>query len=650
MVTISQQAEQQEKLNVAYRELNNYLRYHGGSYIHYDSSFHSVADAFRNAGMTEKQAKQLYEKTVTEGGSYSSAMLYPQVFNTAYFKELPVTMQTETGPISTTIKDARVNYGSGITSYKQTPSEIKSEFYGKITPQQQSVMSPEVINKPLSTLSSYNKPSGFLPGLQFNIQEQTAKLRAQEERGKGEVFGKTKLFGLGVASSLTSAAIGTKELIFHPIKTTQNFPSFISSLPSKGKEFGARLKSTPTFAFGEVTGTYLSFKAPDIAVKGIVKGSDIIRTVGLKELPQEKIIAPEYFKGQKYPKIKKRETAGELLREFKPIKELNEKKPAGFTASPKPFKKETTAGAGSSELQGVYQAPKVSPAFLKVSSENKKVFSFNPFGTTLRPSIIRITPTKYKLIPQISNKISNPIKLTKDIKSFFKFSAEKGTSYIPFIKTEKEAIISLGTKLERTNKKFYIKFEGRRIPIYQMKATKGGSNLNKISKEMKDVISSSRRKVGEESYINPSSIFKISSSYKPLISSYSRRNFLSSSNKLSSKNYTPSYKTTYKPYTKYGYSNSSSYKILPYSSSGGYGYTSTPYKITGGGTPNKFQKFIGGKKKTIFKPSKLKLKPPKRIPSLLALGEKIKSTKRGTLEGSGISIRPIIVKGGRRRK
>lgn len=249
-------------------------------------------------------------------------------------------------------------------------------------------------------------------------------------------------------------------------------------------EIGQILREKPYYSTGYAAGQIVLIK-PEV----VVSVSDIIRTIGLKELPAENIIAKEFFEGQKYPTITPGETAGELLAEFKPILP-EETKPAGFTASPREYAPITTAGKGTSELPGVYQAPQLSPNFLKVTQEE-----FNDLITpysfpTFKPTIQRITPESFELPPGVTA-ISEVNKgLTDQIAKFLKENAELGKSYIPFIKTEKEAVIPQGTLLYETNRRFYIEFENRLIPIQELQAVnpfEGLSNKKLVTIEQADI-------------------------------------------------------------------------------------------------------------------------------------------------------------------
>jgi len=284
------------------------------------------------------------------------------------------------------------------------------------------------------------------------------------------------------------------------VKTGQGFP-----------ELGKFVREKPLLATARVGGEVALIKSPSLIAKGVRR----VRAVGLKKIPAKKLIAPEYFKGERYPSIRKGQTAKQLMKEFKPILP-KETKPAGFTASPNPFAKTTIARKGTSEFVGVYQAPKVSPHFLRLSSEERKLFTLKPFGETLRPSIIRITPKKFKLAPTVKPTTKVITGKTSVLKKFFKTKAEEGVSYIHFAKPEKEAVLTAGTKLKRTGKRFYISFKKTRVPIYEYKTVTKVKTPTTIFKKPKlttvkkvSKISSSRR-IGRAGLISPSEVLQAS--------------------------------------------------------------------------------------------------------------------------------------------
>lgn len=264
------------------------------------------------------------------------------------------------------------------------------------------------------------------------------------------------------------------------------------------------LEKNPGATTGEVASMILF---PELVKKVPIKTVDFFRTVGKEKLPSEDIIAPEYTQKYnlihgKYPAIAKGETAGQLLEEFKPLLP-GETKPAGFTASPSSFSKVTEVKAGSSELPGLYQAPKLSPTFLRVTKGENPVFGLNPFET-LRPTIARVTPTSYELVPGLNFESKVGTVSKNIVKDFFYKAAEKGKSYVPYLKTEKEAVLPYGTQLQQTASRYFIEFEGRKIPIKEFEALSGES-ISKAAKTVtaEDVTRITGRRIGGSPTFSP---------------------------------------------------------------------------------------------------------------------------------------------------
>lgn len=272
------------------------------------------------------------------------------------------------------------------------------------------------------------------------------------------------------------------------------------------------------------------------------------RTRGLEELPAEKIIASEYFKGQKYPGIKKGQTAGQLKKEFyEPVLPGEELKLTGraFTASPKDFPDVTAIEKGASEVSGLFGSPKVSPHFLKIGSEKFKLVGLDVFEGGA-PTIIRLTPESIKLAPWIKPTQRYPTGYYG--KGFWKNIGGTGKSFIPFAKTEKETITAFKTPVKKFAERFFIRFEGVRVPIKEFftipKGTITGTGATTLGAVAK---SSSSGRLVSSALITPSKI-ALGSIYKGLESSakksYSSTK-LSSSVIKSSKIYSKPY--SYKP-------------------------------------------------------------------------------------------------------
>lgn len=351
------------------------------------------------------------------------------------------------------------------------------------------------------------------------------KLRYKATQEPGAIgFGAGFLAG-GLYSLQGSIGFG-KGLLTQPMETIGGAVEGVMSLPKNIGKVGPLLYSEPAFATGFLATEYLQFKGIGVGQKGVLKSSDIYRTAGLKEIKTP--IAPEYLRGQMYPLIRKGQTAGELLAEFKP-KLPGEIKPGGYTASGKPLVSGETGKIitlrGTSELPGLYQAPDVSPTFLKIKGYNGKIFTINILGESLKPTVFRVTPLSYGLVPGLKSSTKNIIGLGK-VKSFFE-TAEKGKAYVPFIKAEKEAVIPFGTVLSKPTSRFYFKFEGRRVPIYEYTTTGKGITT---AKDIFDISISSSSRVGKQGFLSPLNLLqgKVKPSYSYI-------------NKPSSIKYLPSY-------------------------------------------------------------------------------------------------------------
>lgn len=271
------------------------------------------------------------------------------------------------------------------------------------------------------------------------------------------------------------------------------------------------VKTTKDFTPENVAESIL-LTAPLLANKKVIQsGVDFYRTFGKTEIPVKDVVAPEYLSGkQKYPTIKKGTTAGELLSEFKPML-AGETKPAGYTALTK--KPVSPLISGSSELKGFYQAPKLSATFLRLDKTPEysgKPFSLNLFGT-LTPTAVRTTPTKIELVPQVNPSSQvNPSKL-KSIQLFFRDKAELGKSYIPFIKTEKEAIIPEGTELVKKPTRYYFTLDGRKVPVLEYEAV-SGIKKNVKTEFIGDVVSKYSSRDYKRGFVEVSDLSPLTSS------------------------------------------------------------------------------------------------------------------------------------------
>lgn len=462
------------------------------------------------------------------------------------------------------------------------------------------------------------------PAREVNLPQETgtaAVLREKKFTSESQVT----RFGATFALEAIETGRGVKKVFTQSPKTTakevtQSSKDAFTKAFITGEGFpevGRLAREQPEVFTAKVTFQYALLKLPDFALKG----TDLVRTFRLTEVETESVVAKEFFTGQKYPAIRKGQSAGELLEEFKipalPSEATKEFKAAGFTSAPKPIKGSEVA-AGSSELPGLYQAPRLSPAFLRVSSESEAI-GFNVLGT-LRPTAMRITPSEFTLPPQVKAS-TRSIKSgdIKGIRDFISTKAPRGSSVVPFIKTEKEAVIPVGTQLLLKKKEYFFRFEGRKIPIFEFD-TIGG----KVSKQDLPTIEriSSRYQPKLKSRINP---YTVSSSSSVLSSS----RLYSSSKSLSLSSYQLSSKGSSSLSPVISQSKSvRSYSSSMYSSNSGRSSPSTISSLVRG-TSSAYGRF--GSKGS-------------------ALGRSILSKfKTGFKEGSSRAYRTFVVKGGKKQ-
>ncbi len=382
-----------------------------------------------------------------------------------------------------------------------------------------------------------------------------------------------------------------------------------------------------------------------LGVKGFDFGKDIFRTRGLTEVPTSSVVAPEIAQGQTFPLIKKGQTAGQLQSEFFQPSLPTETKGVGraFTASGDTFKAKTVLGEGSSEVAGLFGSPKVSAHFLRTQGEKTSFFGAGDLLGSSSPTALRLTPKSIELAPGI--KPSQKTLGTFD-KKFFESIEGSGKSFIPFAKTEKEAVTAFGTPIAKTKEEFFFKFGGRRVPIkeFEVVGTKKptGKKVTTLGKETSS--SSLSRKGSSSSIFNPTTIGSSSLFRKKSSSSVTKP----SSSNIFTPSSTPKIPSSKKPTPPsrriFGGGSSIISSGRGSTKSGRRGIISsslfqpTRRRRAGIGLPHlRFtepRRKIKGRKKAT---------PPKRTPSLAAVGLDIRSTKAFRGERTSLGIRPILV-------
>lgn len=313
-----------------------------------------------------------------------------------------------------------------------------------------------------------------------------------------------------------------------------------SEIVDLGKDFaGAKDVEEGTRAFIKKAKSFSLFGVG--LSKGLKSGDillDIPEKVGRAKVPKEDVFDPRFFEGERFPERPPGTTAEQFRRRFlEPV--LPGEKPGlarGFTATANKFASITEAGKGTSEVFGVFVAPKGSPTFLRVAKAGerpptklKDLFSFKDFLKTSEPTLARITAEagvrlgtgvkpKTKIAP-FSKAVLEDFgggtlkqkkfaKVLADIPKEFKTpigkkvridlgepTAPRGAITIPLTKTEAEGIIPFGTKFVREKTDFFTEFEGRVVPIPEFKALRTKKSIKKAKKLGKEVLSEKDFKV-----------------------------------------------------------------------------------------------------------------------------------------------------------
>jgi hypothetical protein len=261
----------------------------------------------------------------------------------------------------------------------------------------------------------------------------------------------TSLGGVGLAGFYGAAK--TSEIIAAP------------DLKTKSQILGGTARELTAFGAGDILGS-------KIAGKSI----GFFRTRGMSELSAENVVAPEFFKGQTFPGIKRGQTAGQLRKEFlgNILPSETTKEFRGFSARIQPFGKVTEGGTlrkvrSGYELEGPFFSPKISPQFLRASSERQRFFGFDEFGAI--PTVERVKFKDITLAPGVSSTQRNlrtPFTL-EESKFITARQRETGTAILPFIKSEKEVVGPIGTQTKITGKTFFFRdpISKERVPIIE---------------------------------------------------------------------------------------------------------------------------------------------------------------------------------------
>lgn len=385
--------------------------------------------------------------------------------------------------------------------------------------------------------SKKNPVNQFLGGVGRGIYEdiQQKPLKNIVVFGVGSIIGGgLRVVGLGVkavggatAVAVTEGVIGTAGFAFGGAYA-YNLGREVIQTPGaeeKGKIVGVSLKDAGVFYGGFRTGQ-----------KGFNVAYDVIRTRGLTKVETVNVVAPEYFQGQNYPSVRSGTRAGTLQKEFfKPaLPTETTRAPRGFSASAEPLPTQTKILPGTSEAPGLFSAPKVSPAFLRIAGESSQTAIVTGEGILSggNPTATRVRFNNLDFTPGINKNTRLPTGFYN--KQFLEKQRGTGRTFIPGAKTEKEAITSADSTVIQVRKKYYFNFEGRRVVIPEYEIVEGLKAPKITSIKIKDVVAES-----SSSRIRPSRgtipfVFSVGSSSSSSISRFFSSIGSSVSSKLSS--------------------------------------------------------------------------------------------------------------------
>lgn len=337
-----------------------------------------------------------------------------------------------------------------------------------------------------------------------------------------------------------------------------------------------------------------------------------------------------------------------------------------------------TFQTGASELPGLYTSTQISTPFSRIAGSSSQpsiqiIPKLSDFKNLFsRPGIAGLQPKGFREVPIDFSKTRLFEGQKKTIQGYAYFKEEPKPGYLDIpknFKTEIESIGRPGSEGEGyslVNADYYVKIKGVKVPvdIFKYSGETGSAGGESVA-----VVGNIKLKGGSSSYNLPPS----SAVYNPIrlpagfggssktpsssIKTSSSINLPSSNIKISS-TLKPSYLPSGRPSSRPPRGPSS--RINPPSSSRFFGGSSIriPGSSAGGSSiPPRFPPFRGppifnlgrGRTKTKRTTSKKKYKAPRRTPSLFAIGTGLKSSGKGLVEGSGLTVRPIIVKKKKRK-
>jgi len=498
--------------------------------------------------------------------------------------------------------------------------------------------------------------AGIVPGTLVDIKDKPLKNVALFGVGYGVGAGvgaTTKVASrispvLGTASKIGTLGVGTALTGAYVVGAGSNIVSK-ESPAAKGGAFGTATKDFSLLGYGTAKGA----KGFDIlAGKWSTRGRDFL------DIPQAD-----------YPTA----PASKQLKMFKGnVIEPLGNKPGAFHTTPDVFWKggEIKPMPGTSELPGTYGSTLISKPFAKLGGSSSKSKFEVPtlkdlFSADTEAGVVFLQPEGFRASPAAKIKGKKGALNYKWLEP-----AKEGFMDVPNIKSEIESIARPDAgSYAVTNKKFYTKIEGIPVKLDVAGFVKGSGGKNIVETPTVGVNivggSTSYKLPGKYSrtysYQSGSGI-KLGSSdggSKSYLGSSSikvpsLKSSVSSSRRSSGGSYLSGSSSILKSSSLGSSRRGSSIKFpssLTSSRSRSKSYTSSPSILRGSSSSSRRRKSIvtpsifKKNKGNIFggKTSKRRKMNIGRTPSLLAIGRSITSTRKGSVEGSGLSIRPILI-------
>jgi hypothetical protein len=254
----------------------------------------------------------------------------------------------------------------------------------------------------------------------------------------------------GLALAAYEGATYTLPVIYGAVKAKQ-----ITDAPTP-KEAGKIVGEALT---GEVAPAVLGGLAGQ---RAYLIGEGYIRTWGRTKVSTEKLVGTDVYTGQKrfyeaegLTSAQSKALSGQqrlkiFQKEYAQLPGVKGQTAYSATAGIEP--KQLFPVEKTGEGLGLFVAPKVSPAFLRLDYGG-----LNPYGKVVpftgKPSVAAVTGQRYVLSP----------------------SSQLGTAFVRAVKPEIEAIMPVGTTATSISKQFFFSWKGVRVPIEVFKVGVGGT-------------------------------------------------------------------------------------------------------------------------------------------------------------------------------